>query len=295
VPGRDDEWKRQTIANTSQMQFDQEFGNTFFGTGDTLINAETLLDLRAKPPKKILEGGDVKIYEETKEKHEYLMMVDVAKGRGQDYSTFNVIDISERPFRQVAVYRNNRISPILFPDIIYKFAKVYNNAYVVIESNDQGSVVCNGLYYDLEYENVHVESAVKANAIGIEMNRKVKRLGCSGIKDLLEERKLDICDEQTILEVSTFVSKGQSYEASDGNHDDLMMNLVMLGYFISTQMFADMTDINLKQMMFENKMREIEEAIVPFGFVDDGSEAIREIEEKDKMKYEPWQIWEDVY
>jgi len=295
VPGRDDEWKRQTIANTSQMQFDQEFGNTFFGTGDTLINAETLLDLRAKPPKKMLEGGDVKIYEETKEKHEYLMMVDVAKGRGQDYSTFNVIDISERPFRQVAVYRNNRISPILFPDIIYKFAKVYNNAYVVIESNDQGSVVCNGLYYDLEYENVHVESAVKANAIGIEMNRKVKRLGCSGIKDLLEERKLDICDEQTILEVSTFVSKGQSYEASDGNHDDLMMNLVMLGYFISTQMFADMTDINLKQMMFENKMREIEEAIVPFGFVDDGSEAIREIEEKDKMKYEPWQIWEDVY
>jgi len=295
VPGRDDEWKRQTIANTSQMQFDQEFGNTFFGTGDTLINAETLLDLRAKPPKKILESGDVKIYEETKEKHEYLMMVDVAKGRGQDYSTFNVIDISERPFRQVAVYRNNRISPILFPDIIYKFAKVYNNAYVVIESNDQGAVVCNGLYYDLEYENVHVESAVKANAIGIEMNRKVKRLGCSGIKDLLEERKLDICDEQTILEVSTFVSKGQSYEASDGNHDDLMMNLVMLGYFISTQMFADMTDINLKQMMFENKMREIEEAIVPFGFVDDGSEAIREIEEKDKMKYEPWQIWEDVY
>ena len=295
VPGRDDEWKRQTIANTSQMQFDQEFGNTFFGTGDTLINAETLLDLRAKPPKKLLEGGDVKIYEETKEKHEYLMMVDVAKGRGQDYSTFNVIDISERPFKQVAVYRNNRISPILFPDIIYKFAKVYNNAYVVIESNDQGSVVCNGLYYDLEYENVHVESAVKANAIGIEMNRKVKRLGCSGIKDLLEERKLDICDEETILEVSTFVSKGQSYEASDGNHDDLMMNLVMLGYFVSTQMFADMTDINLKQMMFENKMREIEEAIVPFGFVDDGSEAIREIEEQDKMKYEPWQIWEDVY
>ena len=295
VPGRDDEWKRQTIANTSQMQFDQEFGNTFFGTGDTLINAETLLDLRAKPPKKLLEGGDVKIYEETKEKHEYLMMVDVAKGRGQDYSTFNVIDISERPFRQVAVYRNNRISPILFPDIIYKFAKVYNNAYVVIESNDQGSVVCNGLYYDLEYENVHVESAVKANAIGIEMNRKVKRLGCSGIKDLLEERKLDICDEETILEVSTFVSKGQSYEASDGNHDDLMMNLVMLGYFVSTQMFADMTDINLKQMMFENKMREIEEAIVPFGFVDDGSEAIREIEEQDKMKYEPWQIWDEVY
>ena len=282
------------MSNTSQLQFDQEFGNTFFGTGDTLINSDTLLDLRSKPPIQVLEGGDVKVYEETKKDHEYLMTVDVARGRGQDYSTFNVIDITVRPFKQVAVYRNNTISPILFPDIIYKFAKVYNNAYVIIESNDQGSIVCRGLYYDLEYENVHVESAIKANAVGIEMTRKSKRLGCSGIKDLLEERKLDICDENTILEISTFVSKGQSYEASDGNHDDLMMNLVMLGYFVSTQMFSDMTDINLKQMMFENQMREIEDAIVPFGFVDDGSDAIREIEEQDKMKYAPWQIYNET-
>ena len=283
------------MSNTSQLQFDQEFGNTFFGTGDTLINSDTLLDLRSKPPIQVLEGGDVKVYEETKKDHEYLMTVDVARGRGQDYSTFNVIDITVRPFKQVAVYRNNTISPILFPDIIYKFAKVYNNAYVIIESNDQGSIVCRGLYYDLEYENVHVESAIKSNAVGIEMTRKSKRLGgCSGIKDLLEERKLDICDENTILEISTFVSKGQSYEASDGNHDDLMMNLVMLGYFVSTQMFSDMTDINLKQMMFENQMREIEDAIVPFGFVDDGSDAIREIEEQDKMKYAPWQIYNET-
>src|SRR6056300_349967 len=134
VPGRDEKWKQSTIANTSQLQFDQEFGNTFFGTGDTLINAETLLNFRAKPPHRRLEGGDVKIYTEPKEKHEYIMLVDVAKGRGQDYSTFNVVDITVRPFKQVAVYRNNTISPILFPDIIYKYAKVYNEADVVVES-----------------------------------------------------------------------------------------------------------------------------------------------------------------
>jgi len=293
VPGRDEEWKKQTISNTSQMQFDQEFGNTFFGTGDTLINASTLLDLRAKPYQRLLENGDVKIYTEPQKNHEYIMCVDVAKGRGQDYSTFNVIDITERPFKQVAVYRNNTISPILFPDIIYKYAKVYNSAYVVIESNDQGAVVCNGLYHDLEYENVHVESAVKSNAIGVEMTRRVKRLGCSGIKDLLEENKLEIVDDETILEISTFVAKGQSYEASDGNHDDLMMNLVMLGYFVSTQMFSDMTDINLKQMMFENQMRQIEEDVVPFGFIDDGMDEIREIEQQDRYKSQEWQIWED--
>ena len=290
VPGRDDEWKQQTIANTSQLQFDQEFGNTFFGTGDTLVNADTLLGLRAKPPVRTMEGGLLKIYEEPIKDHDYVMTVDVSKGRGQDYSTFTLIDISSRPFKQVAVYRNNTISPLLFPNIIYKFAKPYNEAYVVVESNDQGAVVCNGLYHDLEYENVHVESSVKANAIGIEINRKTKRLGCSAIKDILEEKRLTINDEQTILEISTFEAKGQSYEASDGNHDDLMMNLVLFGYFVSTQYFSDMTDINLKQMMFQQKMQEIENDVVPFGFIDDGEEAIVKIENED----DPWRIREDT-
>jgi len=276
VPGRDEKWKNETISNTSQLQFDQEFGNTFFGTGDTLISAETLMSLRAVPYKNQYEGGSVLIYNEPIKDHEYIMTVDVSKGRGQDYSTFNVIDITERPFKQVAVYRNNTISPLLFPNIIYKYATIYNESWVVVESNDQGTVVCNGLYYDLEYENLHTSSATKANALGIEMTRKVKRLGCSAIKDIIETGKLDIYDEQTILEISTFIGKGQSYEASDGNHDDLMMNLVMFGYFVSTQFFADMTDINLKQMMFEEKMQAIQDDIVPFGYIDDGSDYIEE-------------------
>jgi len=292
VPGRDEKWKEQTVANTSQLQFDQEFGNTFFGTGDTLINAETLMNLRAKNPIRTMENGLLRIYKEPVKKHQYVMTVDVSKGRGQDYSTFTLIDISVRPFEQVAVYRNNTISPLLFPDIIYKYAIAYNKAYVVIESNDQGTVVCNGIYHDLEYENVHVESAVKANAIGIEITRKSKRLGCSAIKDILENNKITINDEQTIMEISTFEAKGQSFEASDGNHDDLMMNLVMFGYFTLGSYFLDMTDINMKEMLFENRMKEIEADIVPFGFIDDGTEFINQLENNDKgnewaIEYDP--------
>ena len=290
VPGRDKKWKTETIANTSQLQFDQEFGNTFFGTGDTLINAETLLNLRAKPYERLLENGLLKIYKETEKDHDYIMTVDVSKGRGQDYSTFNILDISTRPFEQVAVYRNNTISPVLFPNVIYKYAKVYNEAYVVVEANDQGSVVCNGLYHDLEYENMHVESAIKANALGIEITRKTKRLGCSAIKDILENGKLQIVDEQTILEISTFEARGQSYEATDGNNDDLMMNLVMFGYFVSTQYFADMTDINLKEMIFKQRMQEIEDNVVPFGIIDDGRQYSQQIENTE----DPWRIREDT-
>ena len=222
----------------------------------------------------------------TKDDHQYIILVDVAKGRGQDYSTFNVIDITGHPFKQVAVYRCNTISPILFPDIIYKYAISYNNAYVVVESNDQGTLVTRGLYHDLEYENMHVSSVSKSDGVGISMDRKVKRLGCSGIKDIIENDKLVINDTNTIMEISTFIAKGQSYEASDGNHDDLMMNLVMFGYFALSEMFQDMTDINLKQMLHNERMRSIEDDLVPFGFIDDGSDAINTIEREDH----PWAV-----
>ncbi len=287
VPGRDEKWKEETINNTSQVQFDQEFGNTFFGTGNTLVNAQTLLDLRAKRPIKYMEGGDCLIYKEPVKNHEYILVADVSKGRGQDYSSFSLIDINVRPFEQVVVYRNNTISPLLFPNIIYKYANVYNKAYCIVESNDQGSVVCNGLYYELEYENVHVESVIKANAVGIDINRKSKRLGCSALKDLLENNKLRIVDEQTILEISTFEARGQTYQASIGNHDDLVMNLVLFGYFVSSTYFSNLTDINIKDMIFKQKLKEIEEDIVPFGFIDDGTEQIRRIEPSDDH---PWAI-----
>ena len=249
-----------------------------------------MLSFRAKDPERHAEGGDLLVYEEPVKGHEYIMTVDVAKGRGQDFSTFTVIDISKRPFRQVAVYRNNNISPFLFPTLIYKYGKLYNDAYIIVESNDQGTVVCNGLYQDMEYDNIHMESVIKADRIGIEMNRKVKRLGCTAIKDLLEHKKLEIVDEHTILEISTFTSRKNSYAASDGNHDDLMMNLVMFGYFVSTQYFSDMTDINLKDMMFAKRMKEIEDDVPPVGYIDDGLDDTPPVEQEFYKK----SIWQPV-
>ena len=283
VPGRDDAWQKQTIANTSELQFDQEFGNNFHGSGNTLISGNKLLGMKAKAP--IYTQESVKVYNRPEQNHEYMMFVDVAKGRGQDYSTFNLVDISARPFKQVAVYRDNNISPILFPDIIYKYAKTYNQAYVVIESNDQGAVVCNGLYYDLEYENVFVESVVKKNAIGIEMTRKVKRIGCSNIKDMVERDQIEVVDADTIIEFSTFVAKGSSYEASDGNHDDLVMNFVLFGWFVSSPMFTDITDLNIKEMMYNEKIKQMEDELVPFGEMDDGQPEDTEI-----IGGERWQV-----
>ena len=263
VPERDEKWKQMTVENTSQLQFDQEFGNSFHGTGNTLITADILLALRAMEPEEY--QSNVKIWDQPKEGHTYQMFVDVSRGRGQDYSTFTVIDVSQNPFVQVCTYRDNMISPLLFPDMIYKYATHYNECYVVVESNDAGQVVCNGLYYDLEYENVFVESMIKANAIGVTMTSKTKRIGCSNIRDIMAQHKLIIKDEETIREMSTFVAKGSSYQADHNAHDDLMMNLVMFGWFTSTPFFAESTDVNMKHMLYQQKVKQLEDEVIPVG------------------------------
>ena len=265
VPGRDEAWKAETIANTSQLQFDQEFGNQLISSGNTLIDANRLMSLVSIEP--LYTQNGVNLYKKPIDGHDYLMFVDVAKGRGQDYSTFNVIDISTEPFNQVATYRNNMISPLLFPDVIYKYGKTFNDAYIIIENNASGDVVCNGLYYDLEYENVHVESAVKAGGVGVTMTKKVKRIGCSNMKDLIEQGKIVINDAETIRELSAFSARGASYEALPGMHDDLVMNLVMFGWYTSTPFFQEMTDIDIKNMLYAERSLEIENDLVPFGIL----------------------------
>lgn len=268
VPGRDEKWKEETIANTSMLQFKQEFGNDFLGHGDTLISGEALLKLSALNP--IYEKGHVNVYEEPIKGHDYIMSVDVAQGRGQDYSTFNIIDASVTPFKQVATFRNNKISPILLPAELVKWAKIYNEAFIIVESNDQGALVTTGLHFDFEWENMFNESSVKSDKLGLRMTRKTKKVGCSNLKDLIEESKLEICDEETIKELSTFEVSGTSYEASKGNHDDMVMSLVSFAWFATENNFVDIVDVNVKEMLYKDKMRRIEEEMVPFGIIDNG-------------------------
>ena len=267
VPGRDEAWKKQTIENTSEVQFAQEFSNDFLGTGNTLINANAIMGLVDYDP--IYLNNNVRLYKEPIPEHEYVMTVDVAKGRGQDYSAFSIIDVTTRPFEVVGTLYDNMISPLLLPTVIERYAKMYNNAYVVVESNDQGSLVCNILYQDIEYENMYVSSTVDKNGIGVEMNKKIKRLGCSNIKDLIEEKKLLCHDKNTIQELMTFVAKGTSYEADGNAHDDLVMTLVIFGWFSTNPIFAEMTNKEIKHLLYEERMQAIEAELTPFGIIYD--------------------------
>ena len=267
VPGRDEAWKKQTIANTSEAQFEQEYGNSFLGTGNTLINADTLLGMRALDGEWKKDG--LTVYDTPKENHNYVVTVDVSQGRGFDFSTFSIFDVSQRPFKQVCTYRDNMISPMLFPDLINKYCSRYNEALVIIENNAEGSMVATQLHYDIEYPNVFVQGMTHAKDIGITMSRKIKRVGCSTLKELLEENRLSVVDRATITELMTFVNKGSSFEADRGYHDDMVMNCVLFAWFVTTEFFTHLTDTAVKDLLYSEQQKMIEDDMLPAGVFGD--------------------------
>ena len=245
VPGRDAKWKEQTIANTSEQQFKVEFECEFLGSIDTLISPSKLRSMIYDNPLKQNAGLD--IYEQPKEGHDYIITVDVARGVSEDYSgPFVVVDITEFPHKIVAKYKNNTIKPMLFPNIIWEVARNYNQAYILCEVNDIGDQVASLLHYDLEYQNVLMCSmrgragqivgqgfSGKKTQLGVKMSKTVKKVGSLNLKALIEEDKLVFNDYDIISELTTFISKHNSFEAEEGCNDDLGIhvscNICMVG------------------------------------------------------------------
>ena len=89
---------------------------------------------------------------------------------------------------------------------------------------------------------------------------------------MMEEKKLLVVDRFTIQELITFAAKGSSYEAVAGNHDDLVMNLVLFSWFVTTPFFQDLTNKELKKMLYDEKQRAIEDEIVPPGIFEQATD-----------------------
>lgn len=289
VPGRDEAWKRETIENTSEEQFRQEFECEFLGSTNTLISGSKLAQLVYQEP--IAKHEHLHIYEmpvkeddnETKLDHIYAITVDPAEGRNLDASSFSVFDVSTVPYKQVAKYNSASISPVLFPTIIYNTAKLYNNAYVLVEINNTPQIA-DTLHQDLEYENVvKIETGNKKAQsmgtgfgrgiqLGIKMSPQVKRIGCSNLKTLIENDKLLINDFDTISQLTTFVSSHNSFKAEEGSNDDIVMTLVMFSWMTTQQYFKEIVNHDLRKQMQLEMLNQSDEEIPSFGIFDDGKD-----------------------
>ena len=240
---------------------------SFMGSANTLIPANKLKALSYRDPVEV--KGDLKIYTtpvyttETGSAHIYLITVDIGMGQGLDYSVINVTDISESPFRQVAVWRNNLISATMLAPMIRDIGTYYNNAFVLMEINFEGHAVADMLHNELEYPSVitilpHPKKGQLLSGgfgpkcrFGLKMTEATKRIGCSGLKTLFENDKYIVNDYQTLRELTTFVVHNKSYEAEVGNHDDIAMTLVLLGWMTLQLGFENYVGISMRRLLMD--------------------------------------------
>ena len=300
VPGRDEKWKEETIRNTSPEQFQSEFECEFLGSVDTLI-APSKIKTTPHIPALTSKGGLQMFHKPEKDKS-YVCAVDVARGTTKDYSAFIIFDVSKIPYTVVATYKNNEIKPFVFPSIIEKACKGFNNADVLVEVNDLGQQISDTMQYELEYENMLMTTqrgragqilgagfSGRGTSIGVRMTKQIKKIGCSAFKTLVESDKVIINDFNIIEEMSTFSRRGNSWMAEDGCNDDLVMCLVIFGWLSNQEYFKEMTDSNIRAQIYEEQAHLVEQDMAPFGFIDDGTP-----EEEKSFTDEYGTVWNPV-
>ena len=281
IPGRDEAWKQQTIRNTSEAQFSQEFETEFVGSSSTLISSAKITQLMSLMENPLKRDGDLDIYQKPREGHTYVMSVDVGEGQELDYSCFSVMDVTKLPYVQVAKYRNNKIPPMLYPTEIYRWAKEYNNAFILVEINSIGLQVADILYNDFNYENlIRIKPATKTGQkmsagnkktnLGLKQSVQTKKIGCANLKILMEADKLLTVDSETISELTTFTIHKSSYAAEAGKNDDLVMTLVNFAWLTSQSYFRDNVGQDIREVLQKEQMNLLNIELMPMIIIDDG-------------------------
>jgi hypothetical protein len=294
IPGRDQKWAEEQKRQLGDLKYNQEVLCKFLGSSLTLINSDTIEYMSTCPTVHSKDGLDLYEYPINGQRdddenlvtkpHTYVIVADTAKGVGGDYSAFVLIDITEIPYKLVGKFRDNKMAPMLYPSVINKVARDYNNAYVLIEINSSEQVA-HIMHNELEYDNIiFVNRDSKKGQVvsggfgggktqlGVQTDKRVKRIGCFTFKSLLEESKLLITDADTISEISTFIQVKDSYAADDGYHDDLVMPLVLFSWLTTNPYFKELSNINIRESMYQARIKQIEEDVVPFGFIQNGLE-----------------------
>jgi hypothetical protein len=279
IPTRDEAWRVKMLSALGELKFSQEMECEFLGGSNTLISGTKLKSIVVDRP--LATTSTTRFYDHPEPGHSYVISVDTGRGTGNDYSAFVVIDVSSLPYKPVAIYADNKVSPMIFPGLIHSMAQKYNKAAVLVETNDMGEAVAMALHYDLEYEETimstdGVISSFGGRTPGLKTTKRTKSMGCSALKVLVETDQLLVRDYDILYELSNFTVKGPSYAAENGN-DDLVMCMVLFAYLTTQEAMENLTSDSAKARILQLKQQKAEDEMIPIGFFSDGTEVVEEI------------------
>lgn len=218
-----EDFKRQIIKRYGRVYFEQNYGNSFVGSSETLISPEVLAELQHRNPIAVWDDM-LRIYFEPQQNHTYIMSVDAAK-EGKDYFAIQVIDVTEMPFKQVAA-ANLQVDYLTMPDFLYEWGARFNTAHMIIENNEgAGQSIADMLVNHFEYPNIYYQDN-KYKYPGFRTTKSTRDSIIRMLQILINSHKLEICDKETISEFQRFELVNDKYQASSG-HDDLVMALAI--------------------------------------------------------------------
>lgn len=286
-PKRTQDWADAQRKKLGEVKYRQEIECTFEGSSYTLVDGAKLATLPMSRP--VFEKDSLEVFVQPRKDRTYVITVDVSRGRHMDYSAFSVIDVTTMPYKVVATYKDNEISTLEYPHLIYNTARQYNDAYLLIEINDLGEEVSNTIWYEYEYENIYFTQGNELSQTrgypGIRTTTKVKGLGCSVLKEMIEKDQLDVSSHKIIEELGLFVLKRKSYASDDPSiNDDLCATLWLFAWLTKQEVFQEVTNIHLRTILTERKQQYIDSSLTPFGFYEDNKPADLKAEVEDNKR-----------
>lgn len=265
IPGRDEAWKQEQIKALGSIDaFLQENENVFLNAGDTAIDEALFYHYSQQCQEPVEIRGNMRIYKHPRNGAQYIAGVDIAEGVGEDASVIQIIDISDiTNIEQVAVYHNNKISPLEFANVCLETFAEWGNPIALIERNNQGGQVVDRLYYDNNYTQI-VSYGAKITGrtktqIGVISHTNTKSRAVANMRHFVNILKcIKFNDIETVKEFKKFTRQANStWKAESGYHDDRVMSfiwaLMILEKEITEQWFNVLKcDDYGKPLMLEN-------------------------------------------
>ncbi len=258
-PERDAEWFKKETRNMSKRQIAQELECNFNTSGDTVIDPEDMQWLLAnvKEPK-YRTGFDRNfwIWEEFDPTCNYLMVADVARGDGEDFSAFHIIKLET--LEVVGEYQG-KLTPDMFAAMLNQTAREFGNCMLVVENNNIGYTVLDKLI-EYEYPNIYFsikstheyieqyQAEHRTSAVpGFSTSVKTRPLIIAKLEEFIRNKLIKLYSTRTISEMKTFIWRNGKPQAMKGYHDDLIMALAIACWVRDTALQANARDLNYQK------------------------------------------------
>lgn len=264
-PDRDLEWFEKETRNMSRRQIAQELECNFNMSGETVLNPDDLMKIENEqltdPEYRTGFDRNLWIWETYNPEHSYLMVADVSRGDGRDFSAFHIINL--HTLQQVAEYQG-KINIDMYANLLNTTGREYGDCMLVVENNNIGFAVLEklmevqypNLYHSVKSTHEYVDSyaaEARSNAVaGFTTSAKTRPLIVAKLEEFIRNKLLTIRSKRTLQEMKTFIWNNGRAEAMRSYNDDLIMSLAIACWVRDTALVVNQRESEYKKVFLSS-------------------------------------------